>query len=222
MTKRLAVIVGLMLFLITTLGVLSIVGILVLPLWLYWAGLIAAGACVYTEIQHKGQSERFSLTMAMILLALNNLSWPQIGLATMVGVLLGQMVLSQGVLWYKRLYSAAAISLAGVVAEVFYTNVHHSLWTFIAAAIIFDVLTYLFYMPIWVFVAKQSVRDALTSYWETIFLTGLSIVIALVLGLSGLLLGTWAIVTWAVFAILFARPTWTVGLPPFLRRAPVQ
>jgi hypothetical protein len=144
------------------------------PLWALWGVLIAAGNCVYTKIKHNDEVETISLMMAMILLAIMNLSWPEIAAATLLGVTLGQMLRSKQ--WYKKAYSIVAISIAAVVTEIIYTFT--PLNTVVALAVTMDLLMAVIYAPVWYRIAGESVKEIIQQYKQTFWTAPVSAVMA--------------------------------------------
>lgn len=177
------------------------------PIWLLWGALIALGNAVYTKVTHNEHTETISLMMAMILLAILNLTWPQIAAATIVGVGLGELFRAKA--WYKKLYSVAAISLAAVVTEIVYTFT--AVDTIIAVAIIMDLLLLALYTPIWLWVAREHPRDVLVSYLNSFWVVPVSAMMAL--GINAITDYNYGILVVGMAMILLLRPRYTIGKP---------
>ena len=180
MTARLAIIVAYTVGVCVVLGSLIMQGVITLPDWVLWGILIAAGNLIYTKIRHGSQTETISLTMAMILLAVLYLSWPEIALATLLGVGIGNLLLSDAE-WYKRLYNTVAISGAAVGTEVIYylSGDKDTIMSLIGAAIVFDVFLFTLLAPVWYWIGGQTLREINRSYWKTAFIVPLSAGLAL-------------------------------------------
>jgi hypothetical protein len=174
------------------------------PLWLLWGILIGLGNAIYTTVKRNDHIETISLMMAMILLALLNLSWPDIALATIIGVGLGELFKHKP--WYKKAYSISAITIAAVITEIVYT--YTAVDTIMVSAIIMDVLLFTFYVPIWLWVAGQTSREITDSYWTSFWTVPVSAVIAL--GINELSSYQYGIAAIAIMLILFLRPRYEV------------
>lgn len=215
MTTRLAIIAGYTIIVAVVLGSLLVQGIITLPEWVLWGILIASGNLIYTKIRHGTESETISLTMAMILLAVLNLSWPEIALASLLGVGIGSLLLSDSP-WYKRLYNTFAISAAAVGTEVLYylAGDKDTVWALIGAAVIFDVILFSLLAPIWHYIGGQTWRQINKMYWKTSFIVPLSAGFALLM-YEAASHGPIGIYLFAVILLVFMRPEYTV--PSFNR-----
>lgn len=159
------------------LGVLLMTGAIWLPSWLLWSMFIASGNLIYTNVTHKGETERITLVMTFILIAIQSVGWPEIAIATIVGVGIGE--LAQHRAWYKKLYNTVAISIAGVITEILFTYSNFvPLETIVGSAFVFDAVLYTLLVPIWLYVAKQTWWEIHESYWLTFYVVPLSAILA--------------------------------------------
>lgn len=209
MLKRLDFVVALSLVTIIVFGIALYNEVLVVPEWMLWAGIIAAGNLVRTRVYHNEEVEEITLVMAMILLAIQSIGWPEIAIATIVGVGVGEAFRNRP--WYKKVYNTLAIGTAGVVTEIVYTYSNiAAMQTIIGTAILFDLLLYTFLVPIWLIVAKQTIWEIQESYWTTFYVVPVSAVIAAGMLASVHFLGTAAIVLIAVGTVMFLKPRYVI------------
>lgn len=180
------------------------------PDWVMWALFVASGNLITTKVRHRNEVESISLVMAFILIAIQNLGWPEIVVATFVGVGLGEAFLTNRP-WYKKLYNTAAVSLAGVLAEIAFTYSDIPITnTIIGTAIIFDIMLYLLLVPIWLWVAKQPVVEVADSYLNTMYVVPASALIAWTVITAVTVFGPTGVVLAAIATMLFIRPQYTI------------
>lgn len=159
------------------LGVLLMTGAVWLPNWLLWAMFIASGNLVSTKVTHNGETEQITLVMTFILIAIQSLGWPEIAVATVIGVGLGELWQKRP--WYKKLYNTVAISIAGVITEILFTYSNFVPFeTIMGSALVFDAVLYTLLVPIWLYVAKQTLLEIHESYWLTFYTVPLSAMLA--------------------------------------------
>jgi hypothetical protein len=149
-------------------GLLILNGVLVLPTWLLWSFFIASGNLIYTTVRHNNETERMTLVMTFILIAIQSLGWPEIAVATIIGVGIGELFQQRA--WYKKLYNTVAISIAGVITEILFTYGDLVVFqTIVGTSLIFDAVLYTLLVPVWLWVAKQTIREIHESYWLTFY-----------------------------------------------------
>jgi hypothetical protein len=162
---------------VTAVGVLLMNGTLVLPVWLLWSFFIASGNLIYTTVRHNNETERMTLVMTFILIAIQSLGWPEIAIATIIGVGIGELFQKRE--WYKKLYNTVVISVAGVVTEIMFTYSDIIVFqTIVGTAFVFDAVLYTLLVPIWLLVARQTVLEIHESYWLTFYNVPVSAMLA--------------------------------------------
>lgn len=212
MTQRLALILVYTVIVSVGFGAMLLSGSIVVPEWLLWGIFIASGNLIYTKIWHNDEVETVSLVMAFILLAIQSLGWPQIVLATIVGVGFGEIFLTKRE-WHKKLYNITSITFAGAITEIAFTYSDIPLFsTIIGTAIIFDVILYLMLVPIWLRVAKQTPSEIIDSYLNTLYVIPASAALAWVMINFADAFGNVGIIAIAVGTVLILRPEYRLSL----------
>jgi hypothetical protein len=140
-----------------------------LPDWATWGLLIAGGGLIYTDVKRAHHRERLSLSMAMILLAILHLTWPEIAFATLIGLGLSQLVFTE-LPWSKRVYNVIASVTAAILVEWIYFALGDvdSTHSIIMTAITFDAVLALMYVPVWLRIGLkplQILRGYLATWW---------------------------------------------------------
>lgn len=211
MTTRLGIILVYTIGVTIVLGGLLVSGVIFLPEWVLWGILIASGNLIYTRVRHGSETETISLTMAMILLSVLYLSWPEIALATLLGVGIGNLLLSDSA-WYKRWYNTFAISIAAVGVELIYylSGDKDSTLALIAAAILFDMFLFTLLSPIWHWIGGQSWREINVMYWRTVWIVPVSAGMALIM-YNAAKIGPMGIWLFSIALLVAMRPEYDVS-----------
>lgn len=212
MTARLALIALYTVVSAVGFGTMLLSGNIVLEEWVLWGILIASGNLIYTKVWHNNEVETISLVMTFILIAIQSLGWPQIALATIVGVGFGEVFLTKRA-WYKKLYNVGSVTIAGVLTEVAFTYSTIPLFhTIVGTAILFDVTLYLLLVPIWLRVAKQTPTEIVDSYFNTIYVIPASAALAWLLINVSDVYGNIGIMVLAVSTVLLLKPEYRLRL----------
>lgn len=191
-------------------GHLTMHGHLAIPDWALWAMFIASGNLIYTKVWHRDEVETISLVMAFILISIQLLNWPEIAVATVLGVGIGEVFLTNRE-WYKKLYNIGAITLAGVATEIVYTYANWSVFqSILGTAIVFDLVLYTLLVPIWLLVAKQTVREIHRSYFATLYTVPLAAGLAWIMVNVVEAWGNAGILVMAIVTLVALKPEYTL------------